>query len=429
MELKWKDNRTVLADSLYLFLLQGMNQLLPLIILPYLIVVLGAKSYGNIGFALSFVQSLILVVDFGFNFSATKRIAQCRDDKDRMNRIFWSVVWAKSLLLLACSLLMLLLIWAVPTFGLYGKAILCTYPMVVGSTFTFMWMFQGIGKVKHMAVINTLSKFLLLPLVFVFVKTPDDFMLAAVLQSMVYVLTAVVSNIYLWRMGVVRKPSLSWANTKEELRDSLPLFVSSASSNIYTQLFVVILGFYCTEEAVGRYAAAERVMRCLCFGLFTPLNQAFFPRISTLSTQGVSAAMPALNLVKTLAFYCMAAVAAFMLFGASLIQDFLGEEYQGIAFILRLMSPAPLFIGIGGVLGLMGLIAMGNQVSKKHFRNVYMIVAVAALVMVLALTSWCEERGTALAMVLTEAAVCLLMAYYYKKDIRIPYKSVLEHGK
>lgn len=403
--------------------------MLPLIVLPYLMVVLGAKSYGYIGFALSFVQYLVLVVDFGFNFSATKRIALCREDKDETNRVFWSVVWAKTLLLLACSLLMLLLICVVPTFGLYGKAILCTFPMVAGSTFTFMWMFQGIGKVKHMAVINTLSKLLLLPLIFIFVKTPDDFLLAAVLQSMVYVLSAVVSNVYLWRMHVVRWPFFSWADTVEELRDSLPLFVSSASSSIYTQLFVVILGFYCTEEAVGRYAAAERVMRCLCFGLFTPLNQAFFPRISKLSAQGVPAAMPAFTLVRALALCCMAAVAAFMFFGASLIQDFLGEGYRGIAVLLRLMSPAPLFIGIGGVLGLMGLIAMGNQISKKHFRNVYMIVAVAALVMVLALTSWCNEQGTALAMVLTEAAVCLLMGYYYRKDIRIPYKSVLENGK
>lgn len=397
---------------------------MPLIILPYLMVVLGAKSYGYIGFALSFVQYLVLVVDFGFNFSATKRIAQCRDDRDKMNRIFWSVVWAKTALLLACSLVMLLLICVVPTFGLYGKAIVCTYPMVAGSTFTFMWMFQGIGKVKHMAVINTLSKLLLLPLIFVFVRTPDDFLLAAMLQSMVYVLSAVVSNLYLWRMGVVGRPFVSWSGMSEEFRDSLPLFVSSASSSIYTQLFVVILGFYCTEEAVGRYAAAERVMRCLCFGLFTPLNQAFFPRISKLSAQGVAAAMPSFSLVRGLAFCCMAVIAAFMFFGASLIQDFLGEGYQGIAFLLRLMSPAPLFIGVGGVLGLMGLIAMGNQVSKTHFRNVYMIVAAAAILMVLALTSVWEEQGTAFAMVLTEASVCLLMGYYYRKDIRIPYKSV-----
>lgn len=406
-----------------------MNQLLPLIILPYLMVVLGAKSYGYVGFALSFMQYLILVVDFGFNFSATKRIAQCQDDEAGMNRIFWSVVWAKTVLLVACSLIMLLLIYTVPTFGLYGKAILCTYPMVVGSAFTFMWMYQGIGKVKQMAVINTLSKLLLLPLIFVLVKSPDDFLLAAALQALVYVLSAVVSNLYLWRLGVVRKPVVSRSALREEFRDSLPLFVSSASSSIYTQLFVVILGFYCTEEAVGRYAAAERVMRCLCFGLFTPLNQAFFPQISKLSVQGTSAVMPTFNLVKGLAFGCMAVIGVCMFFGASLIQDFLGEGYQGIAFLLRLMSPAPLFIGLGGVLGLMGLIAMGNQVSKKHFRNVYIMVAVVALLMVLALTSLWEEPGTALAMVLTEAFVCLLMAYYYRKDIWMPYKSVLEHGK
>lgn len=92
-------SRKELVDSLYLIALQGINQFLPLLVLPYLMVVLGATGYGYIGFSLSVVQYLVLVVDFGFNLSATRRIAQVRDNREELTRVFWSVFWAKLVLL------------------------------------------------------------------------------------------------------------------------------------------------------------------------------------------------------------------------------------------------------------------------------------------------------------------------------------------
>lgn len=43
-------SRKELVDSLYLIALQGINQFLPLLVLPYLMVVLGATGYGYVGF-------------------------------------------------------------------------------------------------------------------------------------------------------------------------------------------------------------------------------------------------------------------------------------------------------------------------------------------------------------------------------------------
>ena len=43
-------NRKELVDTLYLIMLQGINQLLPVIVMPYLMVKLGAEGYGYVGF-------------------------------------------------------------------------------------------------------------------------------------------------------------------------------------------------------------------------------------------------------------------------------------------------------------------------------------------------------------------------------------------
>jgi len=268
------------VDSFYLTLLQGVNQLLPLIVMPYLFATLGAGGYGHVGFALTVVQYLVLVVDFGFNYSATKDIAQAGDDRAERTRIFWAALKAKVLLMVAAVAVLLALIAFVPTFQKYSLALYCTLPMLVGNTFTFLWLFQGIGRIKLLTILNAVCKLCVLPFIFVCVKQPADFALAAFLQSSVYVLAAVVSGVVLYRLHAVDGPVGNMEDVQQALKRSFPLFVSTAASSVYTQLFVVVLAFFCSEEIIGQYSAAERLMRALCFGIFAPLNQAYFPRIS-----------------------------------------------------------------------------------------------------------------------------------------------------
>lgn len=412
-------SRKELVDSLYLIALQGINQFLPLLVLPYLMVVLGATGYGYVGFSLSVIQYLVLVVDFGFNLSATRRVAQVRDDRREVTRVFWSVFWAKLMLLAGTLVLLAVLLLAVPTFQKYQTALLCTLPMLLGSAFTFLWLFQGLGRVRQMAIINTASKIIMLPLIFWLVKSPADYPLAAFIQSGVFVLTAVISIGYLWRLRCVGAPVGERSAIRQAMSESFPLFLSSASTSVYTQLFVVILGFYCTTDVVGRYSSAERIMRALCFVLYTPINQAFFPRISAAAVAEPVQVRRIFSTLRNLVAAIMLLVGVALFVGAPYVSYFLGSEYVGIEDLLRIFAFAPIFIGMGGVYGQSGLVAMGQHEAHRHFRNVYFMVAVLALVLVAVLTPLFHETGAALALLASEMAVFVLMRLYARRDLRL----------
>lgn len=415
---KLRENKTELVDSLYLVALQGMNQLLPLLVMPYLMVVLGAGRYGYIGFSLSVVQYFTLVVDFGFNLSATKHIALVKGKPDLLRKVFWAVFWAKVGLMAGTFLVMLLLVTTIPTFRTYGEAIFYTYPMVIGSAFTFMWMFQGIGKVRVIAVINTVSKLVLLPAIFFLVKSADDYLMAALLQALVFVLTAVISCAVLYRMHVVGKVCFIKKDIVRELKESFPLFLSSASTSVYTQLFVVILGFVCVSEVVGCYSSAERIMRALCFLFYLPISQSFYPKISALSATDRQKGIACFSQVKVLMLVCMLVVSVTLFVLAPLVRAWLGEGYERLSFLLRIMACAPVFIGLGGVYGQMGLVALGNRISRNHFRDVYFIVALVSLTLVAVLAPWGKDAGAALALLVSEILVFILMFYHSRKDLR-----------
>ena len=106
-------------DSFYLFLLQGTNHIIPLIVIPYLMIVLGAENYGFIGLSTAFSQYFVLIIDFGFNFTATKRIAIAKEsnDSELLNKTFFSTLYCKIILFVISIILLLFLGSVIPKFN------------------------------------------------------------------------------------------------------------------------------------------------------------------------------------------------------------------------------------------------------------------------------------------------------------------------
>lgn len=89
------DLKNIIKNSFYLYLVQGLNYLLPLITLPYLLIVLSSEDFGKYSFAFATSQFLILLVDFGFNLSATKKIAENSESEIIVKQIYWNITIIK----------------------------------------------------------------------------------------------------------------------------------------------------------------------------------------------------------------------------------------------------------------------------------------------------------------------------------------------
>ncbi|HCJ3408385.1 TPA: oligosaccharide flippase family protein, partial [Klebsiella pneumoniae] len=61
-------------ETIYLYLVQISNIILPLVLVPYLAHVLGVEFFGKLSYAQAISYIAIFFVDFGFNFSAARNI-------------------------------------------------------------------------------------------------------------------------------------------------------------------------------------------------------------------------------------------------------------------------------------------------------------------------------------------------------------------
>lgn len=404
-----------IQDVLLMIALQGLNYVAPLIVYPYLMIVLGAEKFGILSFSLTIAQYFMLIVDFGFNLSATKRIAQSKSQQEK-NRIFTSTILAKTALL-ACAALIMLLLDLLNVFPIYQNTMWIMFVMVVANAYFFIWFYQGIGKIKTVTLINVISKLLILPLTFLFVGQQGDIKIAAFILSAVYLLGSLINIFVLMYQKQVKLVSVTSKEILHEIKESFPVFLSSASTSIYTSFFVVLLGIVSTPVVVGMYASAEKIMRSLCFLFVVPISQVFYPKLSNMAlTQPENTKILFHKILKYTLSLMVVLMLALIVFSNE-ITNFLGPDYMAASNYLRVIAIALLFIPLGSVTGQLGLLALGDNAAKQKYKNVYMLAAPISLILVGVLVSIFAGIGAVFALVLTEAFVGILMFYYFKKMI------------
>ena len=403
----------MLQDTAWMVILQGLNYLVPLFVWPYLMVVLGAEGFGKIGFSLQLLQFMMLMVDFGFNLSATKQIATA-PNQEAIDRIATDTLWAKIVLFALCTMITIGLL-LLPRYAPYRWVAVVMFPMLIGNVFSFQWLFQGLGKIRPMSMVTCVCRLLLLPLTFWMVKTADDVLLAAAILASTYVLSGLILTG--WAIGgrLFRMVGTNMARIREALKSSLPLFISTATSSIYAVLFVVILGYFASPYEVGCYSAVEKIMRVGCYLMLLPAIQVFYPKISKLYSEDRVAAQKMVRWVLVTIMGMMVVWGLVLFMGGSTIVRLLGKDYTGTETLFHIMAFIPLMIAMSGICGQLGLVAMGDSKQYSQFRNVYLTGAIVALVMVGALSVILNAQWAAICLLCAETIVGLGMYICYKR--------------
>ncbi len=404
-----KQHRQLIENFFSLSILNALNVLLPLITLPYILYVIGKGNYGAYSYIYTIIQYVILFSTYGFNFSATKQISQCRDEADAVSRIYSAVTASKaviavgvSLLLLLCSKFVLKDETGVLMF-LYGLG------MVVGDVFTPVWLFQGMERMKYMTIVNASSKILFTILIFIVIRSADDANLLILLNSCGYILAGGLSLFLVYKQFNLRLQWVKWRDIVLQLKDGSAVFGSTFGMNLYRNANIIILKQFVGDDIVGIYSAAEKVIKGFQ-SIISPAAQALFPRLS-LRFKGqnysnniallrkISIPFTAVVLVVTLSVYIF----------APLISDILcGKEFTATVPLIRIMTLVIFFGEINYLVGIVGLINMNGQ--SYFFRSV-IITGLFSVAFMLLLAPSCGAVAAAWAMSLSEICLFILCLF------------------
>src|SRR4051812_12430709 len=89
----------IATNFLYLSLLQVANVVLPFLVIPHLVKVIGFDKVGIVFMAQAMMTYLTIVTDYGFNLTATKFISINRTSKNKLEFIYNAVISTKLFLI------------------------------------------------------------------------------------------------------------------------------------------------------------------------------------------------------------------------------------------------------------------------------------------------------------------------------------------
>ena len=398
--------------------MNALNVLLPLVTLPYILHTVGKANYGAYSYVYAVLQYVILFSTYGFNFSATKQISQCREDKETVSRIYNAVIACKSIIAVVLSMLLLLfsrIVFKDETgilMFLYGLG------MVVGDIFTPVWLFQGMEKMKYMTIVNASSKILFTILIFIVVRKQEDFELLILLNSSGYLLAGLLSVILVYRQFHLAFHRTTFRDVLLQFKYGGAVFGSTFGMNLYRNANIIILKQFVSDDLVGIYSAAEKVIKGFQ-SLISPAAQALFPHLShRFKGQPIKNNMRLLRKIALPFTAVVIAVTVGVYIFAPVISDILcGKEFVACVPLIRIMTLVILFGEINYLVGIVGLVNMNGQVL--FFRSVLITGLFSVIFMLICTPCW-GITAAAWAMSLSEIlllVLCLWSLYQINKRV------------
>lgn len=401
-------------NVLALYAVQLVSYVLPLITVPYLSHILGPSGLGKIGYAQTVAQILVILVDFGFDLTSTRKIATRRDEPGLVNQVYWTTISAKALLASFGSLVLVGLAMFVYPGTEDRMSILLSMMILWGNVLTPMWLYQGMQRMSTLAIWVVLTRVVMILPLFLFVHSEHDVIVAAGLQFCPAIFSGIVLTVIAFREKLITwRIDTSIEKMAVEAREAYHLFLSSALTSVYMYANVLILRALTGNTQVGFYVAADKIITPLR-QLSTPPIQAVFPKICAMYASRQFSEIDT-TIRRFLLFFVGTGVAMFVgfeLFGDLFIHYFFGKRFHDAFPIMRVLILVPVLIGIAATLVQLRLIASGHQAVLK---KIYLVGAIFHICQApVAIYNW-GGVGAACSVVATEALMTLMIALACRK--------------
>ena len=386
---KSKDGKTVFANFGYLSLLQVAGYVFPLISMPYLARVIGAEGFGKIAFASAIVVWIQTISDWGFNLTATRDVAQNRDNKELVSIIFSNVLWARSILTLLSGIILLLVVLLVPYLRENADIIFVTFLLVPGYILFPEWFFQAIEKMKYTTFFNLFLKLVFTVAVFVFIHKREDYLMQPLLTTIGYLLCGIGALYLIFKKWGYTLYKPQWTEIFETIRNSTDVFVNNLMPNLYNSFSVMLLGFFGGSTANGIYDGGNR-FPSIFYQFQSVLSRVFYPFLSRRPDKHSFYAK--LNIVSALVGSVI-----LVLISPLIIKIMLGDEFEKSVVVMQILSFSVVFLAMGYTYGTNFLIINHKE---KPLRNLTFISSIVGMCVSVPLVYYFSYIGAAVTVLL-----------------------------
>ena len=408
--------KVLVSNFSYLAVLQMITLLVPIITLPHLFGVLGDTTWGVVVFAQSVVLYLGILVSFGFNISATKDISIHREDTSKISEIVSSVFVIKGVLFIVSLLIITVLIYTIPFFKNYKLLFLLSMWFCLYEFIFPIWYFQGLEKMKYITLINLVSRFIFLILIFVLIREESDYILVPVINGIGSVFSGLIAMIIIFKKDKVTFFIPKISILRYYFKESSPIFLSNFSQ-LYIKMNKIIIGAFIGLDQVAYYDVAEKITNLMKVPI-SLISQTVFPKIVKDKNLSFIKKILKINLgIQAVLLLIVIPTAPFI------VKLISGKDIPLATTALIILSLTVIPVVINNTMAVQTLLAFG---FKKYFAR--SIIGSGIVYGIFILNMYIFDiwylYGICIAVLISEIATSILSFYYIKKNMHSQIKPI-----
>lgn len=414
-------NRKLWENLASLYSVHLLNYAFPLLTLPYLARVLGAAHWGELAFAEAYAAYVTLLIEYGFGLSASRDVAQVREDAKARSTQLAAVAGAQGLLAIGALLGTLLLFQFGGSLNQYRPLLPLAFALALARAINPLWYFQGIERMGVIAGFNLIVNCAAAAAIFVLVRTPQDVAVPLLVRAAAASVTAGAAFLLAYRDMSFTRPTLALA--RRALAAGGALFLYRSAVSLYTTANVLILALVAPPVAVAWFAGAEKIAKAAVSGL-GPITQSFYPRISYLLEKDRGSAERAARFSTWLTIGTGAALGLFLACGAPwLVKGLLGSGFAPSVAVLRWFGLLPPLIAASNVFGVQWMFALRLE---RQVTGIIVAAGVLNLLLSLLLAPRYREIGMAVSVVGAESFIVVaIVILLYRRQLG-PWNNVVQ---
>lgn len=338
-----------------------MSLIFPLITFPYASRILLPEGLGKVNFALSVISYFAIISSLGIENYGIREAAKLRDDKIKLSQFSKEIFLINMISTVAAYILLFVAIVFVPKFQEYKTLLYVTSATILFTTLGMNWLYSAVEDYLYITVRSIVFQILSLVLLFILVKTKDDYVKYATIS----VISNVGSNILNFihsRKYITFKTGLAF-QIKKHIKPIFVLFAMAIAVKVYTVLDATMLGFMKGDFEVGIYTAATKINKII-LSLVTAAMAVMLPRLSYYAKNKDKKKFNAF-VYKGFDFLLLISIPCAI--GLSILSEpiinlFCGNNYSDTVLPMRIMNPIVVIIGLSGFIGIQIFMPLNKEI-------------------------------------------------------------------
>lgn len=373
--------KKILKNASYLYIIQILNQLFPLLLFPIIIREIGVNDFGIFQFAISFFAFLFIFLDYGHNLNASREIAILKNNKKDISKYFCVIMSSRIFLYFFCLIITNIIIYLTGGLSEYKDILNIFWIYLLGTVLFPLWFFQGIEKMVLPLISQFIFKIIILILIMWLVEPLTGLISVSWIYSLVTLIQSFVVILVIFKYFGITAIVPSYKETYDSLVEGKAYFFAQGATALFSSINPLILGVFSTPSMVAVYTLADKVVRSAVL-LVGVVNKVIYPISARIFNKSVLEGVIFIKKVMKIGSLIMISVCILLVIIAPLIsQYFLGDMSKDLTLFIRILSVLPFSIFINNLFGNQILLNI-NEV-KKFSLLIYTTVLVSIISMVI----------------------------------------------